>query len=79
MATFVATLIIMGLVILGMSIGVLVHGRRLQGSCGGAGKACQCSPLAARRCAKREAREREQAEAEGLLPVEPAAQRSAER
>ena len=55
MATFVATLLIFGLMVLAMALGVLVQGRRLQGSCGGTGRACQCSPLAARRCALREA------------------------
>jgi hypothetical protein len=50
MATFLATLIVFALVILCMAVGVLVQGRRLQGSCGGTGQACQCSAFAARRC-----------------------------
>ncbi len=54
MATFLATLVVTGLVVLAMSVGVLVQGKRLQGSCGGTGKACQCSPLAARNCKLRE-------------------------
>ncbi len=56
MATFLATLVVMGLVVLAMSVGVLVQGKRLQGSCGGSGKACQCSPLAARHCKLRQER-----------------------
>ena len=54
MATFLATLVVTGLVVLAMSVGVLVQGKRLKGSCGGTGKACQCSPLAARNCKLRE-------------------------
>jgi hypothetical protein len=54
MATFFATLCVFGLVVLGMALGVLVQGKRLQGSCGGTGKACKCSPMAARRCQLRE-------------------------
>ena len=54
MATFLATLVVFGLVTIGMAIGVIVQGKRLQGSCGGTGKACQCSPLAARHCRLRQ-------------------------
>ncbi len=54
MATFLATLVVTGLVVLAMSVGVLVQGKRLKGSCGGTGKACECSPLAARNCKLRE-------------------------
>ena len=61
MATFFATLVVFGLVVLAMAVGVLVQGRRLQGSCGGSGEACQCSPLAARHCRLRELREAQQA------------------
>jgi hypothetical protein len=50
MATFLASLVVFGLVVLGMSLGALVQGKRLQGSCGGTGKACTCGPIAARRC-----------------------------
>ncbi len=53
MATFIATLVVFGLVTLGMSLGVIVQGKRLQGSCGGTGKDCTCSPLAARDCKQR--------------------------
>ncbi len=54
MATFLATFVVVGLVTLGMSLGVLLQGKRLKGSCGGTGKACECSPLAARNCKLRE-------------------------
>ncbi len=54
MATFLATLVVFGLVTLGMALGVIVQGKRLQGSCGGTGKACKCSPLAARHCRLRQ-------------------------
>ncbi|MGI9432477.1 MAG: (Na+)-NQR maturation NqrM [Myxococcota bacterium] len=50
LATFLVTLLVFGTVILAMSLGVLVQGKRLKGSCGGTGKACSCSPLAARNC-----------------------------
>ena len=56
MATFFATLVIFGIVVLAMAIGVIAQGKRLQGSCGGTGQACKCSPLAARDCRLREAR-----------------------
>ena len=57
MATFLATLALFGLVSLAMSVGVLVQGKRLRGSCGGTGKACECSALKARKCRLREMRE----------------------
>ena len=57
MATFLATFALFGLVSLAMSVGVLVQGKRLRGSCGGTGKACECSALKARKCRLREMRE----------------------
>jgi hypothetical protein len=56
-ATFLASLALFGLVSLAMSVGVLVQGKRLRGSCGGTGKACECSALKARKCRLREMRE----------------------
>jgi hypothetical protein len=50
MSSFLAGLVVFLLVFLAMSLGVLVQGRRLRGSCGRDGGDCQCSPLAARRC-----------------------------
>ena len=54
MATFLATLVVFGVVTLGMALGAILQGKRLQGSCGGTGKACSCSPLTARRCKLRQ-------------------------
>ncbi len=43
MIVFVLTLVIVILVALAMSIGVIINGRRLQGSCGGVGSGdCAC-------------------------------------
>jgi len=50
MASFLASLAVFVLVFLAMSLGVLLQGRRLRGSCGGSGEGCHCSPLAARHC-----------------------------
>ncbi len=56
MTTILATLVIFALVFAAMSIGAILQGRRLRGSCGGTGKDCECSPLAARNCRLREQR-----------------------
>jgi len=50
--TFVAALAVFLGVFLAMSLGVLIHGRRLRGSCGG-GSGCHCSPLTALHCSLR--------------------------
>ena len=50
LSSFLATLAVFLLVFLAMSLGVLIQGRRLRGSCGGSGEDCHCSPLAARHC-----------------------------
>ncbi len=43
MTVFILTLVIVILVALAMSIGVIISGRRLQGSCGGVGSGdCAC-------------------------------------
>jgi hypothetical protein len=55
-ATFVAALVVFGLVTAAMALGVIVQGKRLRGSCGGTGRDCECSPLAARHCALRKLR-----------------------
>ena len=54
MATLLATAAVFGLVVLAMALGVLVQGKKLKGSCGGSGKDCECSPLAARACRLRQ-------------------------
>ena len=56
MATFFATLVIFLAVAAAMGIGVMLQGKKLKGSCGGSGKECECSPLAARSCRLREQR-----------------------
>jgi hypothetical protein len=56
MATFLAALVVVGLTVFAMSIGAIVEGRRLRGSCGGSGQDCACSSLAARTCRLREQR-----------------------
>ena len=56
MATFVAAFAIFVLAVAAMAVGAMVQGRRLKGSCGGAGDGCSCSPLAARRCPVRRER-----------------------
>jgi hypothetical protein len=55
--TFLAALVIVGLTVLAMSMGALFQGRRLRGSCGGTGRDCSCSPLAARNCELRKHRD----------------------
>jgi hypothetical protein len=54
MATFLATLVIVGLTVFAMSIGAIAQGRRLRGSCG---QDCPCSALAARNCRLRNSRD----------------------
>ena len=56
MTTVLATLVVFGAVILAMSLGAILQGRRLKGSCGGSGEDCSCSPLAARNCRLRQQR-----------------------
>lgn len=56
MATFIATFVIFGFIVLAMALGVIAQGKKLKGSCGGSGKACECSPLAARSCRLRQER-----------------------
>ena len=56
LGTALAAFLVFGLATLAMSLGALLQGRRLKGSCGGVGEACSCSPLAARACALRATR-----------------------
>jgi hypothetical protein len=52
MVTFFAALVVVGLTVLAMSIGAIIQGRQLRGSCG---QDCSCSALAARNCKRRDA------------------------
>lgn len=42
MMTIVLTFILIAVIMLAMAVGVMVTGRRLQGSCGGPGAHCHC-------------------------------------
>ena len=44
LGTFVATLIVVGLAMLGLGVGLLTLDRPLRGSCGRTGSACLCDP-----------------------------------
>ena len=50
MQTFLATFLLFGAVMAAMAIGVMVHGRRLKGSCGGLGEDCPCDEAAQETC-----------------------------
>ena len=43
MEVIIATMIVFGLMTFAMSIGVLINGRSLKGSCGGITEDCSCS------------------------------------
>ncbi len=60
--TFFAASLIFGCVVLAMSLGAVLQGRRLKGSCGGVGEDCSCTPLAARACKLRELRAQRRAQ-----------------
>ena len=53
MQTFVATLVLFAIVMCAMALGVMVTGRSLKGSCGGATGACPCSDEERTACPKR--------------------------
>ena len=50
MQTFLATFLFFVAVMAAMAIGVMVHGRRLKGSCGGTGGDCPCDEPAQQEC-----------------------------
>ena len=51
MTTFLATAAIFGAAMAAMAVGVIFSNRELKGSCGGTGRACECSAEARRDCA----------------------------
>ncbi|MCA9511568.1 MAG: DUF539 domain-containing protein [Myxococcota bacterium] len=54
MTVVVATAAVFGIVVLAMSLGAMVGGRHLKGSCGGRPDgACPCSEAEKRACAER--------------------------
>jgi hypothetical protein len=50
METLLATFLLFSGVVAAMAIGVMVHGRRLKGSCGGTGGECPCDDAAQQEC-----------------------------
>jgi len=57
MQTFLATFLFFAAIMAAMAIGVIVHGRRLKGSCGGVGGDCPCDEAAQQECELRKRRE----------------------
>lgn len=53
MQTFLATFLLFALVVAAMAVGVLFSNRRLRGSCGGTGEACDCSRARQAACPRR--------------------------
>jgi hypothetical protein len=49
--TLIATMLLIGLVMLAMAVGVIFSNRSLRGSCGGTGTACECDDSKRRECA----------------------------
>jgi len=50
MATVVAAVVLIGVLMLIMALGAMIKGNYLRGSCGGATGACECSPAKKARC-----------------------------
>ena len=50
MQTFLASFLLFAAIMAAMAIGVMVHGRRLRGSCGGLGGDCPCDEAARETC-----------------------------
>ncbi|MEE3327958.1 MAG: hypothetical protein VX252_11535 [Myxococcota bacterium] len=50
MQTFIATALLIGLLMAGMALGLMLRGRSLSGSCGGTGEGCACSEAKRKRC-----------------------------
>lgn len=62
MSTFIATFVVLALLMASMAVGVVFSGRRLRGSCGGnPGSDCSCSMSERRACQRKAA-------ADGIVP-----------
>ena len=57
MQTFIATLVLMGIIATAMAVGVIFSNRSLRGSCGGTGKECPCSEKEQHECALKKEQE----------------------
>jgi hypothetical protein len=57
MQTLLATFLFFAAVMAAMAIGVMIHGRRLKGSCGGPGEDCPCDEAAQQECELKRRRE----------------------
>lgn len=57
MQTLIATFVLFVVVMAAMAIGVMIHGRRLKGSCGGPGADCPCDDAARESCEVKKRRE----------------------
>ena len=53
MQTVLVTIVVFGIVMAAMSLGVMISGRRLRGSCGGTGSDCECSDAKRRACERK--------------------------
>lgn len=62
MMTILLTFILVGLIMLAMAVGVMVSGRRLRGSCGGADCQCRADGVSPEHCEKNQ---QARAEAQG--------------
>lgn len=50
MQTFIATALLIGLLMSAMALGLMLRGRALQGSCGGTGQSCECNETKRKKC-----------------------------
>jgi hypothetical protein len=62
MMTVILTFVLIALIMLAMAVGVMITGRRLRGSCGGADCHCRAEGLSPENCERKQ-------EAEGAAPI----------
>ena len=53
MEILIGTALVFGSMVLAMSVGVLISGRSLKGSCGGISGSCPCTEAERRTCSRR--------------------------